>query len=183
MVLINERVQNILNLIEKFKAVEMLHVYKLYYNYNGGNFNAQKKLTAMVKENLIKRKRNNFNARYYYYMEKEPAQVQHKLSLVELYVSLCERFGISNVYMMPEYSQLEGIRPDAYVEIIRDNRKYLYFVEVQLCNMPVDIQKYELIYKNKPFGNTFPAVLVIGKSCSHDYIKVINIKDYDVSVL
>ena len=169
MVMVNERVKNILSLVERFKAFELSHVDKLYYNYKYSHIACQKKLTAMCKDGLLKRKRNNLNARYFYYLDKEPKQLEHKLKLLDLYVDMCMKHGIDNVMCIPEYT-IDGIRPDAYIEVIDGKRKYLFYVEVQICNIPVDLAKYEPLYKKA--DEVFPTIIVIGKKAEHEFLPV-----------
>jgi hypothetical protein len=179
LVKLTERINAILSLVERFKVVELSHVVRLYYKDKYGNINAQKRLTAMCRDGLLKRKRSNVNLRYYYYLGKEPAQVQHKLMLTELYVNMCCKHGISNVTCTPEYT-IEGVRPDAYIEVIDRNRKYLFFVEVQIAHTPVDLAKYEMLYRKKPFGDAFPTILVLGKTARHEYLNVVCVNDMGI---
>ncbi len=81
MVLKNDRVKRILELVERFKACDVTHIARLFYVENSQpQKKAQSKLTALVREGTLKRKRNDINSRYYYYIGKEPAQVQHNLN-------------------------------------------------------------------------------------------------------
>lgn len=89
-------------------------------------------------------------------MNKEPAQVQHKILLVELYVQLCEKYGQRNIEVIPEYSALPGIRPDAFIKVQYNRRTYLYFAEIQISNNPLDLEKYERAFINNKQLKLFP---------------------------
>ena len=157
MVMRNERVENILELIDRFKVCDITHIARLYYSGIKSSMpKSHEKLTALVEESTLKRKRNNLNSRYYYWIGKEPAQVQHKLILLELYVRLCERFGEKNVECIPEYARLSGIRPDAFLAVQNNKRTYLFFVEVQISNNPFDFEKYSRAYYTNKVEKVFP---------------------------
>ena len=157
MVLKNDRVKAILELVEKFKACDVTHIARLLYMGNSQPVKkAQTKLTAMVDDGLLKRRRNNINCRYYYYLDREPAQLQHKLLLTELYAQLCEKHSREHVEMIPEYSGLPGIRPDAFIKVQHNRRTYLYFAEIQISNNPLDIEKYERAYMANKQMKIFP---------------------------
>ncbi|NJD02053.1 MAG: hypothetical protein FIA99_05535 [Ruminiclostridium sp.] len=167
MVIKNERVASILEIVEQFKACDVTHIARLYYSGNSQPIKkAQAKLTAMIEYGLLKRKRNNINCRYYYYLDREPTQLQHKLLLTELYIQLCEKYGQKNIEFVPEYSAVPGIRPDAFIKVQYNRRTYLYFAEIQISNTPLDLLKYERAYiatrQSRIFPEgVFPSVLAV----------------------
>jgi hypothetical protein len=157
LVIKNDRVMKILELIEKFKVCDVTHAQRLYYSHcKYAYVKANEKLNALIKEGTLNRKRNDINSKYYYYIGKSPAQVQHKLMLTELYVRFCQIYGIDNVECYPEWTELQGIRPDAFIKLILGRRINLYFIEVQISNNPVDILKYERAYQVNKQERIFP---------------------------
>jgi hypothetical protein len=167
LILKNKRTRDIIEFIEQMKVADITHIVRMFYPVSKHSMrNAQVKLTGLVKEGTLKRRRNDINSKYYYYIGKDPAQWQHKLLVTELYVSLCSRFAQRHVECILEYTRLEGIRPDAFIAVLNGRRTYLYFIEVQISNNPPDLEKYERAFQlNKhikifPEG-IFPTVLFI----------------------
>jgi hypothetical protein len=162
-----KRTWDIIEFIEKFRVADITHIVRMFYPVSKASMrNAQVKLSGLVEEGTLKRRRNDINCKYYYYIGKELAQVQHKLLITELYVSLCSKFAPKHVECIPEYTKLDGIRPDAFVAVLSGKRTYLYFVEAQISNNSCDLEKYERAFQyNKqikvfPEG-IFPTVLYI----------------------
>lgn len=157
MVIKNERVQRILDLIDKFKVCDVTQIARLYYKNNKYSIqDAQLKLSRLVKEKTLKRIRNDINSRYIYYSGKDPAQIQHKLLITEIYVRLAQEIGESNLEIILEYTQVKGIRPDAFIKVVHNRRIYYFFVEVHISNNPFDFQKYENTFISKTYTNVFP---------------------------
>lgn len=157
LVIKNERVMRILDFIDKFKVCEVSHIARLCYKNNKYAIqDAQLKLSRLVKEKSLKRFRNDINARYIYYSGKEPAQVHHKLFITELYVRLCSELGEENIDIILEYTQITGIRPDAFIKVIHNHRIYYYFVEVHISNNPFNFEKYENTFISGNYTTIFP---------------------------
>jgi hypothetical protein len=174
MVIKNDRVIKILDFIETFKVCDITHIARLFYGKNKFPIlNAQDKMTAMFKDKLVNRKRNNVNNKYTYYLGKEPVQIQHRLILTEIYTVLKCRF--ISVKCQPEYI-CGNVRADGYIEIRNGGKTCLMFIEVQISNTPVDIKKYELLYSAGRFPNgIFPVVLVVT-----DQIQVLKSELFDI---
>ena len=157
----NKRVKNIINLIETFKVANVDHVADLYYcNYKKKEhayIKANERLRKLAQEKTLKRKRSDINSKYCYYIDKEPKQIEHSIKLTDLYVELCMIYGQDNIQMIPEYTAIEGVRPDAYLRIKHSNRLYLFYVEIHRSN-DFDIGKYEAIYRN---DKVFPTLLIV----------------------
>jgi len=133
--------------------------YSNYQNKYVALVNAQKKVTAMTKKGILKRKRNNINSKYYYYLDKEPKQLQHNLLRTELYVRLCQLYGIDNISIETKHT-MEGCWPDAYISIKHGKRLYMFYVEVHISNNQFNIEKYETLDKAAK-NNIFPYLLII----------------------
>jgi hypothetical protein len=165
MVIKNQRVRNILDLIEQFGIAGMSHVYRLYYKPGKHNLrNAQQKMRNLFEEGTLKRKRNDINSEYVYWLaDKKPlAYPQHRLVLLDFYVLLCKKYGINNVEIEVEYTNIDGIRPDAYIRIKLPKGTKLVFVEIHLSNNDTNLEKYIVAAKKQPFGEgIFPYIIVI----------------------
>jgi hypothetical protein len=153
MVLKNDRTQKILDLISKFSCADATHIQRLYYNYPYGIINCRKKLTQLVKEGTLKRKRNDINSKYVYWIGKEPAQINHALLILELYVLAVQKYGSVDC-------QLKGldmnIRPDAFLKPQKGKQR---FIEVHLSNNDLNLEKYLPVARR--WVGAFPEVLVV----------------------
>jgi hypothetical protein len=153
MVLKNDRTQAIIDLIEKFGCADADQITRLFYPYKHGIINCRKKLRELCKEGTLKRKRNDINSKYIYWIGKEPQQIIHALLVLECYISATQKYG--NVEC-----QLTGldmpIRPDAFVKPKNGKQK---FVEVHLSNNPLNLEKYLPVARR--WSGTFPDVLVV----------------------
>jgi len=162
MVLKNPRVQRILDLIDLFGVAGITHIHKLEYSKSKyGLQDARRKMLDLCKEGALKRKRSDYNGKYYYWLasQKPFGQPQHRLVLLDFYVMLCRKYGRGNIEIHVEYTGIPGIRPDAYIKI--RNVKML-FVEIHLSNNDINLEKYIPAAKKEPFGEgIFPYIVVI----------------------
>lgn len=160
-VLKNARVKSILDFIDQFGICTAEHIAKLYYK-NYGNpshalVKARDKMYRLFQEKTVKRKRSDINSKYYYFSDKEPVQIHHRLCMIDLYVSLVELFGQDNVDMQIHYNQINGMVPDALIRIIKTDLIYYFFLEVHLSNNPFNYEKYEKVYYSKDYENIYPS--------------------------
>lgn len=61
-----------------------------------------------------------------------------------------------NFEVIPEYSALPGIHPDAFIKFQFNRRTYLYFAEIQISNNPLDVEKYKRAFINNKQLKIFP---------------------------
>jgi hypothetical protein len=153
MVLKNKRTQDIINLIEKFSCADATQIQRLFYPYKYGIINCRKKLAELVKEGTLKRKRNDINSKYVYWIGKEPAQLTHALLILECYVVSVQKYG-SVECQLKELNM--GIRPDAFLKPLKGKQR---FIEVHLSNNDLNLEKY--LPAARRWVGTFPEVLVI----------------------
>ena len=67
----------------------------------------------------------------------------------ELYTQICQKYGVNNCTGKAEFTEIEGIRPDAYITIKHNGYKYLFFVEVHISNNDFNYGKYREVYRKK----------------------------------
>jgi hypothetical protein len=155
MIQITPKTQKIMDFIDLVKVCTVDHIHALFYP--GTRYNtAQKRMTALSENGVIKRKRTMYNIKYIYYIDKEPAQIQHRLALTDLYVWLVKRYGESAFEAEFEYTKVRGVRPDAYIKLKHGGRTWIYFVEVHIGNNPLDIAKHEAAVSSGASLDQFP---------------------------
>jgi hypothetical protein len=152
MVLKNKRTQDILDLIQKFGCCDATHIQRLFFRYSNGIVPCRAKLKALTEEGTLKRKRNDLNSKYIYWIGKEPAQIKHKLIVLEYYVLMCQKYGF--VQCEREYA-INGIRPDALL-IFKGKKRFL---EVHISNNELNIDKYLPV--SRKWVGEFPEIIVI----------------------
>ncbi len=112
----------------------------------------------IVKDSDIKREKDPLTGQYIYFTKK--AQLQHKLLRTEFYCRLLNGPG-RLLQFEPEYT-IDNVRADAFAAYEYKGKGYLMFVEVQLCNSPVDIAKYERLYYSRNWKfPVFPRLVVV----------------------
>jgi hypothetical protein len=153
MVLKNDRTQKIIELIEKFGCADATHVQRLYYNYPYGIINCRKKLAQLVKEGTLKRKRNDINSKYVYWIGKEPAQINHALLILECYIAAVQKYGTVEC-QLKNFNM--NIRPDAFLKPQKGRQR---FIEVHLSNNDLNLEKYLPVARR--WVGTFPEILVV----------------------
>jgi hypothetical protein len=124
---------------------------------------ANRRLVEIIKtkEVGVKRIRDSFTMNYLYFIENNPTK--HKLLVTEFYTKLVKQCEI--IKFEKEY-KLTGIQPDIFCECKYkiNGYRYLMFVEVQLSNIKVDIEKYESYFMNEKWQEKFkifPRIIVI----------------------
>lgn len=189
--MITSKDRKVIDFIEKFKIATTDTMAELFYHnkedaeINPGLTNiktAQRRLRIICEANLLKREREHFTAQYYYYIKK-PVQLRHSLILTNFYRELHKIAEIK--YFECEYI-CDNVRADGLVAYILKGINYVAFVEVQIANTPLDIGKYEVLYKSGNYKNyyplnklrTFPQLVAItNKSIPESNIKIIKVNE------
>jgi hypothetical protein len=128
-----------------------------------------KKLTE--KKKVVKRDRLSFEEPFFYYLEKRPGQIEHKLAVNWVYVWFIrvkvkkgwEKFH-SFEWEVP-YGKI--LRPDGFASIknLAYNKLTFYFVELDIAesgNGFDKVPKYNRLYKSKEFMNYWWGPLAVG---------------------
>jgi predicted transcriptional regulator len=152
-----ERDYKIADFIREFKAVYADHVEQVF---KMSEVRANKRLRALVKEKVVKRKQDTNTPKYVYYTEKPTT---HKLLITDLYTRLLRAGGV--LVQFKRSPKLSGLIPDAYCEYKLNGYRYFMFVEVQISNGNLDTEKYEKYFESRQWKNDFPAfprIVVVG---------------------
>jgi hypothetical protein len=120
----------------------------------------QRRLKALYENHEVGRARDNINAEYIYYLIK-PKQLRHSVLLTDF---LREFSRIATIESCKPEVTIGNIRADALIGYKRKGVRHLAFVEVQISNAALDIQKYEKLYYSKEWEKKiplFPSIIVI----------------------
>jgi len=149
----------VIDFVERFGAANTKQITQLFFaGLNQPDIVARRRLVQIARDSDIKREKDPLTGQYIYFTKK--AQLQHKLLRTEFYCRLLRGPG-KLMQFEPEYT-FEKVRADAFVSYEYMRRVYLMFVEVQLCNSPVDIAKYERLYYSRNWKwPAFPRIVVI----------------------
>lgn len=149
----------VIDLVERLGAVNTKQITQLFFaGLNQPDIVARRRLAQIAKDSEIKREKDPLTGQYVYFTKK--AQLQHKLLRTEFYCRLLKGSG-KLMQFEPEYT-VDNVRADAFAAYEYRGKGYLMFVEVQLCNVPVDIAKYERLYYSRNWTwPAFPRIVVI----------------------
>lgn len=174
--IIKEAEKKVLSYLNEFKIATTDTLADLFYpslRY------AQHRLKQMYDNKLLKRDRDHFTAQYYYYITK-PRQLRHSLLVTHFYRELNKIADIE--YFRPEFTHFEGIRPDAFIAYELQGEKDMAFLEVEISNNGLDIEKYERLYKLGEWkGYNFPKfpniIAITDKNIPNTKLKIIQISE------
>jgi predicted transcriptional regulator len=147
----------IVDFIQEFKAVYSDHVEQVF---KMSEVRANKRLRELVKEKLVKRKRDTLTPNYVYFVEKPTL---HKLLLTEFYTQLLKAQG--SIVEFKRSPKLSGLIPDAFCEYKYQGFRYFMFIEIQLSNGTLDTGKYERYFESRDWKEKFPKfprIIVVG---------------------
>lgn len=132
---------------------------------------AQGRLKKLVEKKYLKRDRLSFDEPFFYYLEKRPGQLEHRLAVNWVYVWFIrvkvkkgwEKFH-SFEWEVP-YGKI--LRPDGFIAIknLAYNRLTFYFVELDIAdsgNGFDKVPKYNRLYKSGEFKGYWWGSLAVG---------------------
>jgi len=139
---------------------------------------AQIRLKLLSENKHLKRDRDDYTSQFYYYLNK-PKQIRHSLLITDFYrefskVAIIEMFKIEFV--------IEDIRADAFIAYEINGKKDIAFLEVQVSNTPLDVDKYEKLNKSGKLKKynfpKFPTLFALtNKTIPKTNLKVIKINE------
>ncbi|MBS4538234.1 hypothetical protein GOQ27_07150 [Clostridium sp. D2Q-11] len=173
--MVTDRDRKVIEFIEKFNVATTNIVAELFYPSLRV---AQNRLKRLTEDKVLKRDRDHFTNQYLYYLKK-PKQLNHCLLLVEFYQKVSKYVDIE--YYDKEVT-IENLRADGLMIYRYRSKKYIAFIEVQISNIPVDIDKYRKLYlseKYKKYFPVFPKLIVISnkKMPDNQDFKIIKISE------
>lgn len=147
----------VLNFIDKFKAARTDTIHEFFYPSLRV---AQRRLKLLYDNNYLKRDRDHFTSQYYYYIRKTK-QLRHDLLLTDFYREINK---IVDIELFEKEFSIADIRADGLIAYRHKNKGYIAFVEIQIANIPLNVEKYEKLYhsgKYKKYFPVFPLVYAI----------------------
>lgn len=147
--MITNRDKKVIEFVDKYKIATTDTIAELFYP----NIKvARRRLKAIYDSKLLKRERDHFTAQYNYYTKK-PKQLRHSLLLTEFYRELNK---ISEIQYFENEYVCDDVRADGIVAFVYRGKGYVGFIEVEISNNGLDVEKYERLYKNGKYINYYP---------------------------
>lgn len=177
--IVTYRDKKALDFLEKFKAARTNTIQELFYPSLRV---AQHRLKLLYENKLLRRERDYFTSQYIYYIKK-PKQLRHDLLLTDFY---CEMNKIVDIELFEKEVTIDDIRPDGLIAYRHKKKGFIACIEVQIANEPLDVEKYEKLYRSgryKKYFPVFPLIYVISnKNIPKTELKVIKVYE-DISNL
>ena len=172
--IVTDRDKLVLEFIEQFKIATTDTIQLLFYP---SLRITQRRLKLLVDNKLLKRDRDTFTSQFYYYIKK-PRQLKHSLLLTDFYRELHK---ISKIELFKNEFIIEDIRSDGFVAYEYKSKKEIAFIEVELSNKGLDLEKYERLYKSSKYKKYFPIfpniIIISNKSIPKTKLKIIKIDE------
>lgn len=150
-IVLTDRDKEIIQFLKDFKVATTTTISDLYFNSSIRP--CQRRLKYLSEHGYIKSYQENVITEKVHYAKRKPTNLQHALILSEF----ISKLKINNIeilkYKVPY--KLENIIADAFIAIRKDNRNYIYFVEVENTKQ-FNLSKYEQLYYNRSWKDIFP---------------------------
>lgn len=141
--------------IEKFKILNTSQIHKLIYPTVSEKF-CRERLKKLADRKILKRVRYHIDQEFIYYQGKLPSQLMHRLLLINTYIALNKPtlFDI-------EYS-IENLRADAYMESVKNDKLYSFFIEIHRNN-DFNFTKYQEFFERgyDKYFTVFPRIIIV----------------------
>lgn len=175
-IILTERDQQIIKFLKDFKCATTKTISNMFFNSSIRP--TQRRLKYLSEHGYIKSYQENVITEKIHYVGKKPINLKHALILSE-FMSKLKLDDIEILKYKVPY-KLENIIADAFIAIKKNNRNYIYFVEVENTKQ-FNLSKYEQIYYNRSWKDIFPifpGIIVISdrKVNKNDIFNIIDIK-------
>lgn len=171
--MITKRDSQILKYLQEYKCAHTSTLAAFYPSVQV----ARRRLRILCESRQIGRVRDNINAEYIYYLTK-PKQLRHAVLLTDF---LREFSRIATIESCKPEVAIGNVRADALIGYKRKGIRQLAFIEVQISNTPMDIQKYEKLYYSKEWEKKiplFPTIIAItDKKIPETKLQVIRVNE------
>lgn len=154
--MLTDRDYEIINFIDTFKAVSGKHIQQVF---KISQTITNRRLKQIIKAKEAQRIRDHCTMNYLYFTTEKPTR--HKLIVTGLYSKFVRQVEI--IKFEREY-KLGSLRPDIFCECKKNGYHYFLFIEIQLSNSELNIQKYEDYYYSNEWNELFkifPRIIVI----------------------
>ncbi|AFM01430.1 hypothetical protein Desde_3138 [Desulfitobacterium dehalogenans ATCC 51507] len=159
-----------LSLLEECQVLDTDQIKLLFFDTVSLRM-AQQRLRKLVKDKkLIKRDRLSFDRPYFYYLDKRPGQLEHKLAVNWVYVWFNKRIkkGWEKFHSFEwEVPYGKILRPDGFAAIknLAYNKLTFYFVELDIAESKNEfdkVTKYNRLYSSQEYMNYWWGPLAVG---------------------
>lgn len=150
-IVLTDRDKEIIQFLKDFKVATTTTISDLYFNSSIRP--CQRRLKYLSEHGYIKSHQENVITEKIHYVGRKPINLKHALILSE-FISKLKLEDIEILKYKVPY-KLENIIADAFIAIKKDNRNYIYFVEVENTKQ-FDLSKYEKLYYNRDWKDIFP---------------------------
>ncbi|MGL5642392.1 MAG: hypothetical protein ACRDDM_08985 [Paraclostridium sp.] len=150
-IILTERDQQIIKFLKDFKCATTKTISNMFFNSSIRP--TQRRLKYLSEHGYIKSFQENVITEKIHYIKKKPTNLQHALILSKFISKLTLQDIEILKYKVPY--KLENIIADAFIAIRKDNRNYIYFVEVENTKQ-FNLSKYEQLYYNRSWKDKFP---------------------------
>lgn len=147
--IVTDRDRKVIDFLNTFKVATTDTIQELFYPSLRV---AQKRLKLMYENKLLKRTRDNFTSQYCYYIKK-PKQMRHCLLLTDFYR---EMNRLTDIELFEKEITIDNIRPDGLIAYKYKKKGFIACIEVQISNEPLDVEKYEKLFKSGKYKKYFP---------------------------
>ena len=152
-----------LEYLELFKCLRTDQIQSLCYPDNKIDYIRQR-LKKLYDRGDINRNQTarHIDQQYIYYTGRyPPKQSEHRLKLIDVYITFSKTEKAEIEHFETEYS-VGNLRADGYFEIGLHDYIHLFFVEIHQFGM-FNFAKYELLYRNGDYKkyNQFPSVIIV----------------------
>lgn len=173
--IVTDRDKLVLEFINKFKFATTDTIAELFYP---NLVIARRRLKLLYDNKLLKRDRDHFTAQYYYYNTKSK-QMKHQLLLTDFYRELNK---IAEIVFFENEFKCENVIADALAVYKLNEIAYVAFIEVEISNKGIDLDKYEKLFRSnkyeKYFNGVFPLIIAItNKTIPKTSLKIIEVNE------
>lgn len=175
-IVITDRDKAIIQFLKDFKVATTTTISDLYFNSSIRP--CQRRLKFLSEHGYIKSYQENVITEKIHYVGRKPINLKHAL-ILSSFISKLKLNHIEIIKYKVPY-KLENIIADAFIAIRKDNRNYIYFVEVENTKK-FNLPKYEQLYYSRSWKDVFPVfpnIIVISdrKVNKNDIFNITDIK-------
>ncbi len=152
--MIMDRDMEIVRHLEKYHYATISQLQKIFFPHQVYSYNiVRKRLEEIEKGGYIRRpKRDHATNRniYIYNDDKLKYPSQHRILTLDIYAEMkymgfdIEHFEVEKHWID---DKKRGVYNDAFAVFTMDNRRYHYFIEVQISNNYHNLEKYDKLYE------------------------------------
>ncbi len=173
--IVTDRDNKVLDFISDYKVATTKTITELFYPSERV---AQRRLKLLADNNLLKRDRDNYTSQFYYY-NKKPRQLRHSLLVTDFYREFTK---IAKIEMFKTEFIIEDVRADAFIAYEIAGKKDIAFLEVQIANSQLDLEKYAKLDKSGKLRKyrfpRFPLIIsVTNKNIPKSYLRVVQVRE------